>query len=285
MTAIDDHVGVRPARPPRAPGMPADDPGLFARSSDSVGNIVVFAGVLIGELPVAFRLYRKDILRHAGALIRSNAAVILLMVFMLGTVFGLTTHYLFSSVGIESYIAAAHTIGGMRGIVEVVFGWIIAAKVGCGIVAEIGAMRITDEIDAMEVMGVRSIANLAGTRVLAGLIVFPFLWIAALSLNFIAGYLMNVLVLGTTSEGAFVYFLFLFQNPADFFFALVWGTVSALVIMTVGCYYGFSVKGGPVDVGRNTAQSMLVNLVLVSLMAMVMVQAFYGNSPNAPIGN
>lgn len=259
--------------------------GVVRGGVESTGGAVKFAIDMIRQLPSAFRMYPSEVFRHAGLLIRSNSVVVLFMCFMTGALIGLVMHFLFISLGLDSYISATNSVAVMRGVLEVVFGWIIAAKVGCGIVAEIGAMKISDEVDAMEVMGIRSIAYLAGTRVLAGLIVIPGLWVASLSINFVAAYLTNVEFLRTVADGAFMYFLFLFQNVQDFMIALVWGTSVALLTITVGCYYGFTARGGPVGVGRNTAQSMLVNLVLISITAMMFEQLFYGNAPNAPIGN
>ena len=281
-TLLEDADGREPTTPP-TPG-PVEAISI-RRPIESVGSMVRFVAQVLRDIPTAARLYPAEIFRHAGLLIRANSAVIFFMMFMLGAVFGLASHFLFSSIGIESYIAAAHTIGGMRGITEVVFGWIIAAKVGCGIVAEVGAMRISEEIDAMEVMGIRSIPYLVSTRVIAGLIVTPFLWICSLSLNFWAAYLFNVKLLQTASAGAFQYFLFLFQNIQDFLISVSWGTFLMLMVIVIASYYGYTAKGGPVGVGRNTAQSMLVNLVLISLTALMLVQLFYGNAPNAPIGN
>ncbi|GAB3077924.1 MlaE family ABC transporter permease [Nocardioides zeae] len=255
------------------------------RRLEEVGSFVDFALQVLREIPVAIRLYPGEIVRHAGSLIRQNWLVIFFMLFMLGAVLGLTAHFLFSNIGIDSYIAAVNSVAGMRGIIQVVFGWIVAAKVGCGIVAELGAMRISEEIDALEVMGVRSVPYLASTRVVAGIIVMPLLFVSAMAVNFYAGYLFNVEFLGTVSSGGFEYFLFLFQNFRDFVIAIVWGTFLGLTILLVASYYGFTAAGGPVGVGRNTAQSMLVNLVLVSVIGMALVQLFYGNDPNAPIGN
>ncbi len=260
-------------------------PGPLERGVTSTGHLVEFTMRLVRELPLAVRLYPTEVLRHAGLLIRANSMVILFMVFMLGAVMGLTAHFLYTNIGIDSYIASVNAIAGMRGMIQVVFGWILAAKVGCGIVAELGAMRISEEIDAMEVMGVRSLAYLAGTRLVAAIIVIPALFVISISLNFAAGYLFNVELVNTASEGAFVYFLFLFQNMRDFVIAVVWGLLVSVIVVVVACYYGYTASGGPVGVGRGTAQSMLVNLVLISITAMMLVQLFYGNSPNAPIGN
>lgn len=268
----------RAPRPRRAAAAP---PGRL----DKVGDFVAFGLEAIREIPLAIRLYPSEIMRHCGVLVRQNSLVVLFLLFMLGAVLGLTAHFLFTSIGIDSYIAAVNSVGGMRGIIQVVFGWIVAAKVGCGIVAELGAMRISEEIDALEVMGIRSVAYLVSTRIVATALVMPLLFIVALSVNFFAGYLFNVEFLNTVSSGGFEYFLFLFQNGKDFVICVVWSFLLSLMLVIVSCYYGFTAKGGPVGVGRNTAQSMLVNLVGISILSMMLVQLFYGNDPNAPIGN
>jgi phospholipid/cholesterol/gamma-HCH transport system permease protein len=271
-----------------ASGDAAEPPARVAPKSnalDGIGDFVEFSGKAFREIPTAIRLYPAEVVRHAADLFRSNALVVLGMLFMMGAVLGLTANFLFESIGIDSYIAAVNSVGGMRGIIQVVFGWVVAAKVGCGIVAELGAMRISEEIDAMEVMGIRSIPYLVSTRLAAGALVMPLLFVSAMSVNFFAGYLFNVRLLDTVSSGGFSYFLFLFQNMRDFIISVVWGTFLGVVILLVASYFGYTAKGGPVGVGRNTAQSMLVNLVLVSMIGMTLVQLFYGNSPNAPIGN
>ncbi|KAA1394236.1 MlaE family ABC transporter permease [Aeromicrobium ginsengisoli] len=275
-----DQVGTGPAA-----ATTGDAKALGQARLEEIGSFVRFAAKTIRSIPTAVRLYPSEVARQASRLITENSLVILFMLFMMGAVLGLTAHFLFTSIGIDSYIAAVNSVGGMRGIIQVVFGWIVAAKVGCGIVAEIGAMRISEEIDAMEVMGIRSIPYLASTRLVAAMFVMPMLFITALSVNFIAGYLFNVTLLNTVSSGGFGYFLFLFQNLKDFFIAMFWGTFLGTIIVLVATYYGYTAKGGPVGVGRNTAQSMLVNLVLVSMIGMALVQLFYGNDPNAPIGN
>jgi phospholipid/cholesterol/gamma-HCH transport system permease protein len=248
-------------------------------------DLAVFAGNVVGDVPSALRLYPAEIFHHAGRLIRSNTAVLLFVSLVSGLGLGLTVHYLLSSVGAESYIAATATLGGLRGFTEVAFAWTFAAKAGCGIVAELGSMKISDEIGAMEVMGVRSICYLASTRFLATVLVVPFLWILTLSANFVGSYIMNVQIMNTASEGAWKYYLFLFQNPYDFTGALVWAIVEILVVVLVTCYYGFRASGGPVGVGLNTARAMMLNMALLSVIAIAAVQMLWGNNPNAPIGN
>jgi phospholipid/cholesterol/gamma-HCH transport system permease protein len=244
---------------------------------EHAGGLVSFAMRAIRELPVAIRLYPSEVFRQAGLFIRSNALVVLFMLFMLGALLGITGTFLFETVGLDSYVSAINAVPMMRGVVEIVFGWILAAKAGCGIVAELGAMRISEEIDAMEVMGIRSIPYLVGTRLAAALMVLPFLFVTSLGVHFLAARLFFVDFLNTVSSGGFSYVLFLLQSPRDFMVALLWGTLVGFIVTIVACYYGYNAKGGPVGVGRNTAQAMLVNLVLISVTAMILAQVFYAN--------
>lgn len=253
------------------------DSGRMRAPFEDAGALVAFGLRVIKDLPVCVRLYPGEILRQCAMLIRSNALVILFMLFMLGALLGITGTFLFEGIGLESYVAAIPAVPLMRGVVEIVFGWVLAAKYGCGIVAELGAMRISEEIDAMDVMGVRSLPYLVGCRVIASMIVLPALFVTSLGVFFVASKLFFVDLLSSVSSGGFTYVLFLLQSPRDFFIAVLWGTVTGFVITVVACYYGYNASGGPVGVGRSTAQGMLVNLVLISVIAMIMAQVFYAN--------
>lgn len=259
--------------------------GPLTRAFGRIGEFWEFVVAVVREMPFAVRNYPSEIIRHAADLIRQNIAVILFMEFMLGAVLTLVLHFMFANLGIDSLISAATGVGGIRGIMQIVFGWIVAAKIGCGIVAEVGSMRISEEIDALEVMGVPPIPYLVSSRVLAGIFVMPLLFIAGMAVYFTSSYLFATELLSTVSPGGFVSTLFLFQNLKDLTLGIIWGVAYGLIIIITASYYGFTARGGPVGVGRNTAQSMLVNLVMISLLGMMLIQLFYGDSPNAPIGN
>jgi phospholipid/cholesterol/gamma-HCH transport system permease protein len=253
------------------------DDEAWVRPFTDAGELVAFGLRVVRECPAAVRLFPSEVLRQAGLLIRSNALVILFMLFMLGALLGITGTALFEGLGLESYVAAIPAVPMLRGCTEIVFGWVLAAKMGCGIVAELGAMRISEEIDAMEVMGVRSVPYLVGTRVVAAVVVLPLLFAASLVVHFIASKLFFVDLLSTVSSGGFWRVLYLMQGPRDFVIAVVWAVLTGLVVSIVACFYGYHAKGGPVGVGRATAQAMLVNLVLISVIAMILAQVFYGN--------
>jgi phospholipid/cholesterol/gamma-HCH transport system permease protein len=160
----------------------------------------------------------------------------------------------------------------------------MAAKVGTGIVAELGSMRISDEIDALEVMGISSITFLCATRLLASWLVLPFVYLAGIGAGFLASYLAVVEQIGEVSSGGYGLIFWMFQNPPDLLFSLIKAMVMATAIVLVGCYYGYTASGGPVGVGTATAKSMVLNIVLVHLIGMLGTQVFWGANPRAPIG-
>jgi phospholipid/cholesterol/gamma-HCH transport system permease protein len=160
----------------------------------------------------------------------------------------------------------------------------MSAKVGTGIVAELGSMRISDEIDALEVMGISSITFLCATRLIASGLVLPFVYLAGIGAGFLASYLAVVEQIGEVSSGGYSLIFWMFQNPPDLLFSLIKAMAMATVIVLVGCYYGYTASGGPVGVGTATAKSMVLNIVLVHLIGMLGTQVFWGANPRAPIG-
>ncbi len=164
------------------------------------------------------------------------------------------------------------------------FGYMMAAKVGTGFVAEIGSMRISDEIDALEVMGFDSILYLGSTRLLGTWLVLPFLYMIAVAVGFVSSYLADVIQLGQVSKGGYLQLFWQFQSPQDFLFSGIKCMAMATFIVLVCIYYGYHVSGGPVGVGKATAQSMVANILGIHLIGMVGTQLFWGGNARAPIG-
>ena len=162
----------------------------------------------------------------------------------------------------------------------------MAAKVGTGIVAELGSMRISDEIDALEVMGIDSMLFLCATRLLAAWMVLPFMYIAAVGAGFFASYLAVVAAdrRGRRRGGYFADLLAYSRTHRTCSYSVIKGMAMATAIVLVGCYYGYNASGGPVGVGTATAKSMVLNIVLVHLIGMLGTQVFWGANPRAPIG-
>jgi phospholipid/cholesterol/gamma-HCH transport system permease protein len=145
-------------------------------------------------------------------------------------------------------------------------------------------MRISEEIDALEVMGVDSLLFLCATRLLAAWLVLPFMYVGAIGVAYLGSYIAIVDQLGYVSSGGYLLIFWQFQNPADFLYSVIKGMTMATAIVLVACYYGYNASGGPVGVGKATAKSMVLNLVLIHLIGMFGTQVFWGGNPRAPIG-
>jgi phospholipid/cholesterol/gamma-HCH transport system permease protein len=251
----------------------------------SFGEIVKFCSRVLGEV-VGLRVFRffGEALRQAGLLILSSTLVIWGLIFIIGLQCGIEGAYFNRAVGSPAYAGVFAAWCDLRELVPYAFGYMMAAKVGTGIVAEIGSMRISDEVDALEVMGISSITFLCATRLLAAWLVLPFMYLAGIGAGFFASYLAVVEQIGEVSSGGFFLVFWMFQNPPDLLFSVIKAMTMATVIVLVGCYYGYNASGGPVGVGTATAKSMVLNIVLVHLIGMLGTQIFWGANPRAPIG-
>jgi phospholipid/cholesterol/gamma-HCH transport system permease protein len=251
----------------------------------SSGEIAGFAGKIVRDV-YGLRVFRffGEGLRQCGILIISSTLIIWSLMFILGLECGIEGAYFLEAQGAPAYAGVFTAWCDLREIIPYAFGYMMAAKVGTGIVAELGAMRISDEIDALEVMGIDSVTFLCATRLLAAWLVLPFMYLAGIGGAFIASYIAVVQQVGVVSSGGYFLIFWQFQNPPDFLYSLIKAMVMATAIVLVGCYYGYNASGGPVGVGTATAKSMVLNIVLVHLIGMLGTQIFWGANPRAPIG-
>src|ERR671929_1480119 len=227
-------MAARPATRSAAPGL-----GWLAVPRDwiaSLGDIIRFCARAFGDIFNArvFRFF-GEALRQAGILILGSALVIWGMVFILGLQCGIEGAYFNRSVGAPAYAGVFSAWCDLREIMPYAFGYMMSAKVGTGLVAELGAMRITDEIDALEVMGISSMTFLCATRLLAAAMVLPFMYVVAVGAGFFASYLAVVQQIGDVSSGGYFLIFWMFQNPPDLLYSLVKSMAMALMIVLVGC--------------------------------------------------
>src|SRR3954471_11768206 len=177
----------------------------------SFGEIVKFCGRIVGEVfTLKVLRFLGEALRQAGILILSSTLVIWGLIFIIGLQCGIEGAYFNRSVGSPAYAGVFAAWCDLRELVPYGFGYMMSAKVGTGIVAELGSMRISDEIDALEVMGIDSVLFLCATRLLAAWIVLPFMYLAAIGAGFFASYLAVVQQIGDVSSGGYFLIFWLF---------------------------------------------------------------------------
>lgn len=257
---------------------PLDSLTSFGEASRFSGRVV--AQVLNGRV----LRYAGEGVRQAGFLITGSAIVVLGLVFVLGLQCGIEGAYAAKTAGAPSSTGAITALCDLREVIPYAFGYMMAAKVGTGFVAEIGSMRIAEEIDALDTMGVDSMLYLCAARLLATWLVLPFLYTLAVATGFVASYFAVVIQLGQVSRGAYLLLFWQYQSPLDFVFAGIKCMAMATFIVLVCVYYGYHASGGPVGVGKATARSMFANIMGIHLIGLLGTQLFWGGNPRAPIG-
>jgi phospholipid/cholesterol/gamma-HCH transport system permease protein len=253
---------------------------------DSTGEIGQFSARVLQDVWSlrALRFFGEAV-RQAGILIVSSTAVLWIQCFIIGLgACGIEGAYFAQAQGVPQVAGIFAAWCDLREAVPYAFGYMMAAKVGTGIVAEIGAMRINDEIDALEVMGVDSMTFLCATRLLAGWMVLPFVYVGGVAAAYLASYIAVVHQVAAVSQGGYLLLFWQYQNPLDFLYSMIKAMAMGTAIVLIACYFGYTASGGPVGVGKATARSMVLNLVVVTLIGMLGTQVFWGTNPRTPIG-
>lgn len=247
-----------------------------------VGDYVSFVGASlrgIGKL----RPYTGEVLRQAGILALGSSLVIVLMAFLMGSACGLEASAATRALGGGSSIGVFTAFCSTREVVPFIFGFILAAKVGCGIVAELGSMRVREEVDAIEVMGIPAVSYLVSTRLVAAMLMLPLVYAVAVAAGQFGAWLVAVAYFADVSQGTFEIGFYAALSPLDLLYSAIKGLAIAMLVVSVSLYFGFSVRGGPVEVGMATARSMGINLILATFANTALTLVFWGLDPNLPV--
>lgn len=228
--------------------------------------------------------YLSEILRQAAILIRGSTLTIFVLVTFIGMAVVTFAYFFLRSAGASDYTGLFTGIVMPRAAVPIMFGYVFACKVGCGLVAEIGAMRINEEIDAYEVEGVNPMSYVVGTRLVGALLFVPVAVTVALLGGDLGSLFQAVPVLQSTSPGGFLHYHWGSQSITDNLQAFLNLGSMAVFIVLVSCFYGYRASGGPAGVGAAVSRSLLVNLVMVHVIATFWVFVFFGFDPHLPIG-
>ena len=254
---------------------------------EEVGKQLSFYASIMGELLFNWRIkwkYRSvvfnlvsDITIGAGALIVGGGMVFVIfsMSFFTGTEVGLQGYKGLQQIGAEAFTGLIGSFANTREVTPLIAGVAFAAQVGAGFTAELGAMRISDEIDALEVMSVPSKPYLVATRVTAALIAIIPLYLISLFASFYATKLVSTRFFGL-SEGVYDYYFRLYLPVQDVLFSLMKAMIFATVVALIHCYYGYNASGGPAGVGVAVGRAIRLSIVAVVLLNLVLSLIFWG---------
>jgi phospholipid/cholesterol/gamma-HCH transport system permease protein len=258
--------------------------GFARRRVVAFGDLADFSWGVLRGVPRALRVYFVEALRQATILARGSVVIVMVLVFAFGLVTGITSVYGARLVGAPSLAALGPALGGLRELTPYAFAFMMAAKVSTGYVAEIGTMRITEEIDALDVMGMDTVLFICTTRVLATWLILPLMYGIAVVVGAIASYVAVVIQIGDVSPGGYLRLFWQFQAPSDLIFSGIKGLLMGTFVVLVGVYHGYRVRGGPVEVGHATARAMVVNLLGIMVIGVLTSQVFWGADARLPIG-
>ena len=253
-----------------------------------IGGQTQFYGFTLRSMYDAVVHYKVEIVRliaqmslgtGALALIGGTVVVVGFLTLSAGALVAVQGYNQLSGIGVEALTGFVSAYVNVRLLAPVNAGIALAATIGAGATAQLGAMRIAEEIDALEVMGIRSVAYLASTRVLAGVIVVIPLYCVAVISSFAAARLGTIVIYGQSS-GVYDHYFNTFLITTDLLWSFLQTIAMAIVIMLVHTYYGYTASGGPAGVGEAVGRAVRASLVSAVAVCLLGSLAIYGQSGN-----
>ncbi|MBJ8340347.1 MULTISPECIES: MlaE family ABC transporter permease [Antrihabitans] len=259
-----------------------------SKSLDSLGEHAIFYGKAIAYAPMALTHYRRETIRliaeismGSGALAVIGGTVVIvgfLTLFAGGTI-AVQGYSSLGNIGVEALTGFFAAFINVRIAAPVIAGIGLAATIGAGSTAQLGAMRVSEEIDALEVMAVPSIPYLVSTRVMAGMIAIIPLYSLAVIASFLASRFATVFIYGQ-SPGVYDHYFSTFLIPTDILWSFAQAIVMAIAVMMIHTYYGYNASGGPVGVGVAVGNAVRTSLIAVVTVTLLISLAIYGSSGN-----
>ena len=253
---------------------------------DNLGEQLGFYLRAMAWTPRTVRRYKKEVLRLLGevvfgsgslAVIGGTVGVILALCFFTGTEVGLQGYAALDQLGIGPYTGFLSAYFNTREIAPLVAALALSATVGCGFTAQLGAMRISEEIDALEVMAVPSLPYLVTTRIIAGLIAVIPLYVLGLMSSYLATYSIEVYYFGQ-SPGTYSHYFHLFLPPLDVVWSFFKVLIFAVLIILTHCFFGYNATGGPAGVGVAVGRAVRTAIVVTSIVDFFLSLAIWGSN-------
>lgn len=259
--------------------------GAPVRALGQVGRQMTFAGRAYRWSPRAVTRYRQEVLRHlagvglgTGRLARGGGTVAVVAV-LTGVVALTIASVGFANLGragADSLVGFLTAYLNTRFIVPMMCGIGLIATVGAGFTSRIGAMRTNGELDALEAMAVRPVPFMVSTRLLASIIVVVPLYVVGLIASYGAARTVVILLFGQ-APGTYDHYFATFLLPGDILASFLELVVIAAVVSVIHCYYGYTVTGGPVEVGEAVGRAVRLSFIVLMAVVLLMSVVLYGN--------
>jgi len=249
-----------------------------------LGHMVIFTGRAMKAIPSTLRRYRAEIYRQMGQLTLGTSVaitftgtllVILAESLFIGIEVGVEGFQSLNVIGIAPLTGFVSAYGNTREIAPLIAAVAVASQIGCKFTSQLGAQRISEEIDALEVMAIPSIAYLVTTRIIAAITVVIPLYLVGLFGSYIATQ-VTVTVFFHQSLGTYLHYFHLYLRPVDIFYSVVKVIVFTWLVVVIHTFYGYNAAGGPAGVGRATARAIRATTVLIAATDVLMTLLFWG---------
>lgn len=259
---------------------------LWAAGWTRLGTQTQFYAKTLGSVGDVFTRYKTELLRlialmglgsGALAIVGGTVVIVAFLTVTTGALASVMGYNQFSDIGVEALTGFASAYINVRIAAPLTSGVALAATIGAGATAQLGAMRINEEIDALEVMGIRSVAYLASTRLVAGVIVVIPLYCVAVLAAFLSARVSTTVFYGQSS-GVYDHYFNTFLYPMSLVWSFLLAVSMAIVVMLVHTYYGFTASGGPAGVGEAVGRAVRTSLVALGVLTVFISLAIYGQS-------
>jgi phospholipid/cholesterol/gamma-HCH transport system permease protein len=257
---------------------------LLGSTFERAGRQLFFYGNAYANVPHSITRYRREVMRLLGevsfgtgglAVVGGTVAIVAFMTAAIGVETGLQGYTSLANVGVEALSGFASSYFNTREAAPIVAAIALTATVGAGFTAQLGSMRISEEIDALEVMAVPPIPYLVSTRILAGFLAIIPLYSLAILMSYAATRIVVTNFFGQAG-GTYDHYFTVFLIPSDVFWSFLKAVIMSIVVMSVHCYYGFTAGGGPAGVGRGVGRAVRTSLVGLVTVDLLLDLAIYG---------
>ena len=250
---------------------------------ENIGSKTLCAVHYSGSLTLlAFKSFRNvfasikrgNIIKHINEIGIDSFPLIGIISAFIGMILVMETAYTLKKFGAEIYAGGIVSISMIRELGPVFVAFVLAGRVGASIAAEIGTMKITEQVDALKMLAVDPVAYLVTPRLLAGMISLPSLFIISFFLSILGGFIVGVFLVGIPS-GMFLHQSFRYISFKDLFVGLSKSVIFAVVIISAASHEGLRTQGGAVGVGRAATNSVVISFFLIILANLILTGIFY----------
>jgi len=259
-------------------------PGRIAEQLRWLGRMLLFSIEVIVTIPSTMVRHRREVGRLLAdvafgrgllTVAASTVFVSALLAAVIGMQIGLEGLQGLNIVGLAPLAGLLAAFGNTRELAPLITAFGLAAQMGCRFTAQLGAMKINGEVDALEVMSISATRFLVTTRLIASSVMVIPMYLLALSGAYLASQL-TVIFLAHQGSGTYLHYFYLFLSKSDVYYSIVKVIVMATLITFIHCYYGMTAEGGPEGVGRAAGRAIRASIVSIAVSDMLMTLLFFG---------